>query len=123
MNHQRLPYILTTTIISLVWFVNGFFCKILNLVPSHQEIVARILREQYSWFFTNVGGQVSVQFRMIISDNRLYSCTFVRSGGHHAAIHSGEVKLKVIVQREEGFRGINTAPLFPTLLPTCEHGG
>jgi hypothetical protein len=28
-----------------VWMVNGFFCKVLNLVPRHQEIVARILGE------------------------------------------------------------------------------
>src|SRR5436190_1337212 len=26
-----------------VWFVNGFFCKVLNFVPRHQKIVARIL--------------------------------------------------------------------------------
>jgi len=29
--------------ISIVWIVNGLFCKVLNLVPRHQEIVARIL--------------------------------------------------------------------------------
>jgi hypothetical protein len=26
-----------------VWMINGLFCKTLNLVPRHQEIVARIL--------------------------------------------------------------------------------
>tara|TARA_R110002051_G_scaffold158451_1_gene229788 strand:- start:1414 stop:1788 length:375 start_codon:yes stop_codon:yes gene_type:complete len=34
--------------ISLVWFINGFYCKILNQVPRHQEIVARILNEEYA---------------------------------------------------------------------------
>jgi hypothetical protein len=29
--------------IAAVWIVNGLFCKVLNLVPRHQEIVARIL--------------------------------------------------------------------------------
>ena len=29
-------------LIALVWFINGFVCKVLNLVPRHQEIVARI---------------------------------------------------------------------------------
>lgn len=29
--------------IASVWFVNGFLCKLLNLVPRHQEIVAHIL--------------------------------------------------------------------------------
>lgn len=32
----------------MVWLVNGLFCKVLNLVPRHQEIVARILGEEYS---------------------------------------------------------------------------
>ena len=26
-----------------VWLINGLFCKMLNLVPRHQEIVTRIL--------------------------------------------------------------------------------
>ena len=29
--------------IAAVWMVNGLFCKVLNLVPRHQEIVSRIL--------------------------------------------------------------------------------
>lgn len=28
--------------IAAVWLVNGFVCKVLNLVPRHQQIVARI---------------------------------------------------------------------------------
>ena len=30
--------------IALVWLVNGLFCKVLNLVPRHQEIVGKILQ-------------------------------------------------------------------------------
>ena len=30
-------------LIATVWIINGLFCKVLNLVPRHQEIVARIL--------------------------------------------------------------------------------
>ena len=30
-------------IIALVWLVNGLFCKVLNFVPRHQEIVKEIL--------------------------------------------------------------------------------
>jgi hypothetical protein len=52
----QLPRILATIVITLVWFINGFFCKVLNLVPRHQEIVARILGEQYSWLFTKAIG-------------------------------------------------------------------
>ena len=29
--------------ITLVWIVSGLFCKVLNFVPRHQEIVSRIL--------------------------------------------------------------------------------
>jgi len=37
-----------TYFISLVWLINGLFCKVLNLVPRHQQIVARILGETYA---------------------------------------------------------------------------
>jgi hypothetical protein len=36
--------------------VNGLFCKILNLVPRHQEIVSRILGEEHAAFFTKAIG-------------------------------------------------------------------
>jgi len=32
----------------MVWFLNGLVCKVLNLAPRHQEIVARILGEEYA---------------------------------------------------------------------------
>ena len=35
-------------LIATVWIANGLFCKILNLVPRHQEIVARILGNHFS---------------------------------------------------------------------------
>ncbi|HPN60121.1 MAG TPA: DoxX-like family protein [Chitinophagaceae bacterium] len=38
--------------IATVWLVNGLFCKILNLVPRHQEIVANILGQEHSRFLT-----------------------------------------------------------------------
>jgi hypothetical protein len=56
MNLQRLLHGLATTIICLVWFVNGFFCKVLNLVPRHQQIVGRILGEQYAGVLTKAIG-------------------------------------------------------------------
>lgn len=45
--HQLLNYFIST-----VWLVNGLFCKVLNLVPRHQEIVARILGNDSSRLFT-----------------------------------------------------------------------
>jgi len=35
-------------LIATVWFLNGFFCKVLNLVPRHQQIVSSILGNDYS---------------------------------------------------------------------------
>jgi DoxX-like protein len=32
-----------TYFIAIVWVANGLLCKVLNLVPRHQEIVSRIL--------------------------------------------------------------------------------
>ncbi len=37
-----------TFFISFVWLVNGLLCKVLNLVPRHEQIVAAILGEEYS---------------------------------------------------------------------------
>ena len=38
--------------IATVWIINGLFCKVLNLVPRHEEIVARILGGNYSRILT-----------------------------------------------------------------------
>ena len=42
--------------IALVWFLNGFYCKLLNLVPRHQLIVARILGAEHASLFTKTIG-------------------------------------------------------------------
>tara|TARA_B110000967_G_scaffold5093_1_gene5069 strand:- start:10024 stop:10404 length:381 start_codon:yes stop_codon:yes gene_type:complete len=34
--------------IAFVWIANGLFCKVLNLVPRHEQIVARILGNEFS---------------------------------------------------------------------------
>ncbi len=34
--------------IAAVWVVNGLFCKVLNIVPRHEQIVAEILGNEYS---------------------------------------------------------------------------
>jgi len=41
--HKILTYCIAT-----VWIANGLFCKVLNLVPRHEQIVARILGDDYS---------------------------------------------------------------------------
>ncbi|HRH60533.1 MAG TPA: DoxX-like family protein [Chitinophagaceae bacterium] len=45
-----------TYCIAAVWLINGIICKVLNLVPRHQEIVARILGDPYSGVFTKAIG-------------------------------------------------------------------
>ena len=39
-------------LVSTVWLINGLFCKVLNLVPRHQQIVARILGDEHARLFT-----------------------------------------------------------------------
>lgn len=39
---------LLNTTISAVWFVNGLYCKVLNFVPRHHAIVAKILGPDHS---------------------------------------------------------------------------
>jgi len=45
-----------TYMIAFVWLVNGLICKVLNVVPRHEQIVARILGETYSRPLTVVIG-------------------------------------------------------------------
>lgn len=33
---------------AMIWVVNGLFCKVLNFVPRHEQIIARILGDNYS---------------------------------------------------------------------------
>ena len=49
--HKTLIYL-----ISAVWLVNGLLCKVLNLVPRHQQIVSKILGNEYGMIFTKLIG-------------------------------------------------------------------
>src|SRR5688572_25782088 len=46
--------------IAAIWFTNGFFCKVLNLVPRHQEIVAAILGANNSGLMTVLIGLAEI---------------------------------------------------------------
>jgi len=46
--------------IALVWIINGLFCKILNLVPRHEQIVSKILGLEDGRSFTVVIGALEV---------------------------------------------------------------
>ena len=45
-------YKILTYCIATVWIVNGLFCKVINLVPRHEQIVARILGDDHSRLLT-----------------------------------------------------------------------
>jgi hypothetical protein len=53
--HKVLSYF-----IAAVWLVSGLFCKVLNLVPRHQQIVARILGNGYSRTLTIIIGLLEI---------------------------------------------------------------
>jgi hypothetical protein len=43
-------------LIAVVWIANGLFCKVLNLVPRHREIVARITGNAHAGVLTKAIG-------------------------------------------------------------------
>lgn len=57
---MKLLYQILRLSFALVWFVNGFYCKILGLVPRHEFIVAKILGFDYAQQFTIAIGMAEV---------------------------------------------------------------
>ena len=45
---DRNTHSIGTLFMAAVWLANGLLCKVLNLVPRHEQIVARILGNDYS---------------------------------------------------------------------------
>lgn len=45
-----------TFFIAAVWMANGLFCKVLNFVPRHERIVARISGNQHAGVLTKAIG-------------------------------------------------------------------
>jgi len=56
---MSLKNILTVSI-AFVWLINGLFCKVLNLVPRHQQIVSRILGEEHPVLLTKTIGLLEI---------------------------------------------------------------
>ena len=48
MNTRSQINTILTYCIAGVWLINGLFCKVLNLVPRHQEIISEILGASYA---------------------------------------------------------------------------
>jgi uncharacterized membrane protein YphA (DoxX/SURF4 family) len=53
--HKILTYCIAT-----VWIANGLFCKVLNLVPRHEQIVARILGDDHFRLLTILIGLAEI---------------------------------------------------------------
>ena len=45
-----------TYLIAIVWIANGLFCKVLNLVPRHEQIVSGILGDEFAGLITRAIG-------------------------------------------------------------------
>lgn len=71
-----------TYLIAAVWLVSGLFCKVLNFVPRHEQIVGRILGDAYAkpltiliglaeigmtiWILSRVKPKINAVFQMAI---------------------------------------------------------
>lgn len=47
-------------LIAVVWFTNGLLCKVLNVVPRHEQIVSEILTETHSRVTTTIIGLLEI---------------------------------------------------------------
>ncbi len=76
---SKVLHISLSVAIALVWFINGFFCKLLNFVPRHQLIVSKILGENYSFLFTKTIGVLEVLMAAwILSGIRPSLCAYTQ---------------------------------------------
>jgi hypothetical protein len=50
------PRLIPRVLFAGVWLVNGVWCKIMDGVPRHREIVSRILGEEHSLLLTRMIG-------------------------------------------------------------------
>ncbi len=66
---------------ALVWLINGLFCKLLNMVPRHQEIVGRILGDNHAFLITKTIG-VGELFMVVWIFSRIKSkwCSIAQIG-------------------------------------------
>ena len=64
--HKLLSYC-----IAVIWIANGLFCKVLNMVPRHQQIVSKILGSEHARLLTVLIGCMEILMSIwIFSNNR-----------------------------------------------------
>lgn len=65
--------------IAAVWLINGLFCKVFNLVPRHQAIVAEILGPQHAAVLTKgIGGLEVLMCVWVLSRIRPKLCAMTQ---------------------------------------------
>lgn len=65
--------------IAMVWFINGFFCKVLNMVPRHRLIVAEILSTRHAAELTvTIGVMETALSILILSGIRSHKITLLQ---------------------------------------------
>lgn len=78
-DNRVLIRIVLKILISLVWLINGLFCKVLNFVPRHQLIVARILGDDFSNLITRAIGFLEIlMFVWILSGIKSRLCAILQ---------------------------------------------
>lgn len=66
-------------IIALVWLINGLLCKVLHLVPRHQEIVATIVSKEYAPVLTMAIGVSEILLAIwILLDIKVKAHTYLQ---------------------------------------------
>ncbi len=55
-NSRQFAYRTGCILLSVIWLINGFYCKLLNQIPRHQLIVSRILGNEYANELTKLIG-------------------------------------------------------------------
>lgn len=62
---------LLNSLIATIWLINGLVCKVLNLVPRHQEIVATILGHEHAVLLTKAIGFSEIAMAIWILSGKL----------------------------------------------------
>ena len=72
---------LLTYAIAAVWLINGLYCKVLNGVPRHEQIVARILGHDHAHLLTKAIGFAEIGMAIwVFSGIRSRGCAIVQIG-------------------------------------------
>ena len=80
--NRDIVYKISTYFIASIWFINGLICKVFAFVPRHEQIVGRIIGEEYShpltiligiseilmsiWIITNYKPKLNVSLQIAI---------------------------------------------------------